>query len=135
MNAPVQPPIDIAKRIDQFVRLRDKIAEIKKRHKDELAPYNAALDQLAGMLLHHLTSIGTDTASARGVGTVYRTEKPKASIADSEAFRRHVIGSQDFDIVDWKANAPAVRAWIEENGGPPPGVNFSIEATVGVRRA
>lgn len=135
MNAHAPPPtVDIAKRVGQYVALRDKIKSIKDRHKAELAPFNEALDQLNGMLLHHLDSIGSDSATTKGVGTVYRTMNRRASIADAANFRRYVIGAEAWDLCDWKANAPAVEAFIEEHKSPPPGVNFRTEYEVGVRR-
>jgi hypothetical protein len=133
VNAPT--PIDIGKRIDQYIRLRDRISEIKKKHEAELEPYKVALEQLNTMLLNHLNTIGTDSASATGVGTVYRTEKKSASIGDQGEFRRYVIGGELWDLCDWRANTPAVEEFIKTHHTPPPGVNFSSTFVVGVRRA
>jgi hypothetical protein len=69
----------------------------------------------------------------KGVGTVFKKTSESASIADKDAFRRHVIGSQDYDLVDMKANVPAVRKHIATVGEAPPGINFSSFASLGVR--
>jgi hypothetical protein len=134
MNAPSPPPIiDMEKRVGQYVALRDKIKAIKERHSQELAPYNEALDKLGNLLLGALNTTHQDSAKT-GAGTVYKTEKKSATIADQAAFRRHVIGSQAWDLIDMKANAPAVAAFIEEHQTPPPGVNYTVHIEVGVRR-
>jgi hypothetical protein len=125
--------IDLDKRIGQYVALRDKIKTIEEKHKAELAPYKDALGKLGDLMLHHLNSINTDSTKSTS-GTVYRTMRKSASIADGDQFRRYVIGSEAFELIDWRANAPAVASFIEENGVAPPGVNYTTTFTVGVRR-
>lgn len=129
------PEFDLEKRIDQYVRLRDKIKEIKDRHKAELKPFNEGLDMLGAMLLDHLNRTKQDSANARSAGTAYRTKRQSATIADADAFRRHVIGTESWDLLDWKANATAVATFLEENKTLPPGVNYSVRDEIGVRRA
>jgi len=129
MNA----PMNIDTRVAQYVALRDKIKAIKDRHKEELAPYTETLELLNGVLLGHLNTIGADRAGT-AAGTVYKTAKKSASIADMSAFWTYVVTQGDFDMVDKKANPTAVEAYIEANGTPPPGVNFSVMDVVGVQR-
>jgi hypothetical protein len=68
-------------------------------------------------------------------GTVYRKSKNSATLSDSALFRQYVINSKSWDLLDWKANAPAVAEVVEATGTPPPGVNFSTIIDVGVRRS
>jgi hypothetical protein len=138
MNAvtPTMPQtIDMEKYIAKYLALRDKVSEMKKRHKEELAPFNEAQDMLEAMFLKHLIAVGTDSAATKGVGTVYRTTKRSATIQDATEFRKYVLENNAWDLVDLKANAPAVAAFIEEQAAPPPGVNFTQTTEVGVRRA
>jgi hypothetical protein len=133
-----QPTADepvIHKRIAQFVKLRDKIAEIKKRHEEELKPFTTALLTLNTTLLDLLNENGGDSVTVRGVGTVYRTTKRSASIADGGEFRRFVIGGELWELVDWKANAAQIAEFIEKKKTMPPGINMSSVITIGVRRA
>jgi hypothetical protein len=125
---------DIAKRIGQFVKLRDKINEIKKQQKEFLKPYNETLEQLNGVLLAHLNTVNGNSVST-DAGTAYRSEKKSASLADPEAFRKFVIANQLFDLIDWKANVTAVEDYINEKELPPPGVNYSSTFVAGVRRS
>lgn len=121
------------KRVDQFIKLRDKIKAIKEKHKEELAPFNEGLESLNSILLGHLNSVGADNVGT-ACGTVYKTAKKSASIADMDAFWTYVITQGAFDMVDKKANPTAVEEFIETNGAPPPGVNWNVVDVVGVRR-
>lgn len=132
MTAPT-PAVDINRRIQQFIELRDKIKELDQAHKDRMAPYREALDTLSGILLNHLKNINADSVAAAD-GTVYRTVKHSATIADGKVFWDFVLSNGAWDLIDKKANVTAVGDFIEEHAVPPPGVNFSSVMTVGVRR-
>jgi len=126
------PNIDT--RVAQFVKLRDKIKEIQDRHSEELKPYKETLEKLNGVLLGHLQAVGAENVGT-AAGTVYKTTKKSASIADMTAFWTYVVTQGDFDMVDKKANVTAVEAYIEEHGVQPPGINYTTKDVVGVRRA
>ena len=126
--------VPINTRIEQFVKLRDRINKENEEHAARMKPMNELLKRLNAIILEHLISTGADSVAVRGVGTAYRTVKKSASIADGAEFKRFVIDNEKWDMLDWKANANAVQAYIEENNAPPPGVNFSTVAVVGVRR-
>ena len=131
MNAPL--PNDIARRVAQYIKLRDKIAEIKDRQKTELAPYVETLGQLNAVILKHLNDNGLQQISS-DAGTAYRKSRASATLADADAFMRFVKETDAFELMDCKANAPAVEEYIEKHGSPPPGVNFTRIIDVGVRR-
>lgn len=125
---------DLAKRVEQYVQLRDKIANMEKTHKEQMKPFKDTLEQLNGALLDHLNSISGDSVKTAN-GTVYRSEKVSASVSDMSAFWTWVVTQGDFDLVDKKANVTGVRAFLEENKHLPPGVNLTTRHVVGVRRA
>ena len=125
---------DIQKRVEQYIKLRSIISAKNDEHKKSMKPLNETLEQLNSVLLQHLNDLNCNSA-ATDSGTVYRTEKKSASLADAEAFMNFVIANQAFDLLDRKANVTAVEEHIRENDAPPPGVNFSSAFVVGVRRA
>lgn len=125
----------LAKRIAQLFQMRAKIAEIKEAQKKALAPYTDAEDKLEALITEALQTMGTTSTAVRGIGTVYLGSESTASVADMDALKRHVIGSQEFDLVDFRANKVAVREWIgAHEGNTPPGVNFSTRVRLGVRK-
>lgn len=134
MNIHVDIPANIDDLVSQYVRLRDKIKEAEDAHKAKLKDAKEHLEHLNNTLLERLNQVGGESVKTSS-GTVYRTTKRSASIADGDAFRQFVITNEAFDLVDWRANANAVDDFIKEEKAPPPGVNFSTHYTVGVRRA
>jgi hypothetical protein len=134
MNVHVTVPDTIEDLVSQYIRLRDKIKEAEDAHKAKLAPAKEYLEELNGRLLQRLNDVGGESVKTAH-GTVYRTTRRSASIADGDAFRQFVINNEAFDLVDWRANANAVDDFIKEQAAPPPGVNFSTAFTVGVRRS
>lgn len=133
--APQLPPLPetIDAMVEQYVRLRDGIKKADDEHKKKLAGAKAYLAALDGALLSKLNEIGGENVKT-GFGTVYRTTRRSAVIRDGAAFRSYVINHDEYDLVDWRANAGAVDDFIKSNNVPPPGVDFSTAFTVGVRR-
>lgn len=127
-------PIDINKRVGQYVQLRDTIKKLDEEHKKKMAPYREALDNLNSVMLDHLNQIGGDNVKTEA-GTVYRTTKRAASLADKTAFWAYVVATGDFDLIDVKANVTAVTEHVDTKGAPPPGVSLSSTSVVGVRRS
>lgn len=139
------PAINIQKRAAQYIQLRDKIAEMEKAHEATLVPYKSLLQEINTDLLNHLDSQKVEAMKTE-VGTVYVYEKSSASVADAEAFMKHVIDNQDWDLIERRANVTAVKAYLDASiekakadpsvqPGLPPGVNLSRFRMVGVRRA
>jgi hypothetical protein len=129
------PPIPgtIEEMVGQYVKLRDTLKEADDQHKKKTATARAYKEKLEGGLLAKLNEIGGENVKT-GMGTVYRTTRRSAVIRDGDAFRSYVINNDEFDLIDWKANAGAVDDFIKSNSVPPPGVDFSTTFTVGVRR-
>ena len=129
-------PVDLNTRVGQYVKLRDLKTQLKDKHKAELAPIDEAMEQLEQVLLGALNAQNANSVKTAS-GTVYKSVKESASMADPAAFWSYVIASGNFDLIDKKANVTAVKAHIEDpanNGQPPPGINFSSVALPRVRR-
>lgn len=126
-----EPTID--EMVEQYVKMRDGLAKADEAHKEKTAAARQWLLDQNTRLLERLQKLGVDSA-ATPHGTAYRKSKKSATIADPAAFRRFVIGSEAWDLADWRANAPAVDEFIQANNNPPPGVNYSVMFDVGVRR-
>jgi hypothetical protein len=127
-------PLNINKLVDQYVQLRDKKRALELQHKEQLRPYSTVMEEIESLLLGHMQSAGIDSVATPG-GTAYQITKLSATIRDGSAFREWVVTNQQFDIVDWRANAKAVFGYIKSNeGNVPPGVNASSYVTLGFRR-
>jgi hypothetical protein len=127
------PTENLALRIEQFVKLRDMKKIIQDRHKEELAPINDAMEGLQQVLAQVMNTQNVDSV-ATSAGTAYLSTKDSASAADMDAFWAYCTTQGAFDMLDRKPNVTAVREYVEANGVPPPGVNYTKIVTVGVRR-
>jgi len=134
MTQAVPPKITIDQRVAQYIKLRDTIKERDDKHKEQMAPYREALEKLNAVLLQHLHTAGIESAKT-AEGTVYQTTKKSASLEDADQFMRHVIGTENWDLLERKCSLKAVEEFVNENGVLPPGVKWSSTQVVGVRRS
>lgn len=125
---------NIEKRVKQYIGMRDHIKSLEEKHKKELEPLKDIQNKLTGIIQECLQTVGAESIKT-SEGTAYTTTKYTASLADPKAFMDFVISNQNFDLLDRKANSTAVRDYVKEHGGLPPGVNLSALATIGVRRS
>jgi hypothetical protein len=125
---------DMAKRVAQYVQIRDALKRLEEDHKKKCEPLLQLQEVLAGRLrtfmeTNNLESLKTDS------GTCYTSVRYTASLQDPDAFMTYVITNGKFDLLDRRANATAVRDFIAENKAEPPGCKLNAVQSVGVRRA
>lgn len=120
--------------VAQYVKLRDTLKISDDKHKEKTAPAREYLELLNGAIRDKLTEAGADSVKTPN-GTAYKTVKKSATVSDGAVFREYVITNSAFDLVDMRANAPAVGEFIAGHDGElPPGINYSTHVEVGVRR-
>ena len=125
--------IDVDATVALYLKARDAVKSIENRHKEELAGPKKVQEILTGRLIEHMNQTNT-TQLKSAHGTCYTSVRYTASLADADAFMKHVISTQDFDLLDRRANSTAVQAYIKKNNIQPPGCNLSAHRTVGVRK-
>lgn len=69
------------------------------------------------------------------VGLVYWATHTSATVAEPTVFTDFVKQQQAWELLDTRANKTAVKKYIEDNGQPPPGVNFSSRRVFNLRSA
>jgi hypothetical protein len=120
-------------RLVQYRQLEAKIDAMEEEHKARVMPFKEAREKLRALMLKMLHDSGQDSAKT-AVGTVYRLTRTSVSLDDPTEFRRHVIGSENWDLIDWKANKSAVADYATMNEGQlPPGVKVTQMLDIGVR--
>ena len=123
--------------IELYVRARDALKESDERHKKRTAEARQWLEDQNVLIVGRLQELGVDNVKTPH-GTAYRTSKKSATVADGAAFWQFVIEhleDKTRDLIDVRANAPAVAKWIKAHEAPPPGVNYTETIVAGVRRA
>jgi hypothetical protein len=125
---------DIDKRIGQYIAVRDALKRLDEKWEAERKPLLEIQERLSGMIGAFMeTNNITDNLKSKS-GTAYLSTRYTASLADPEAFMRHVISTGDFDLLDRRANTAAVKDYVAKNNTLPPGANLNGITTVGVRR-
>jgi hypothetical protein len=124
----------VEKRVKQYIELRDVLKKMDDAHDEAKKPLVELQNLLTGWMQNFLEQAGADSVKT-SEGTCYSTTRFTASLADPEAFMAFVKTTDNFDLLDRKANVTAVKDYVSENGTLPPGVNLSSIRTVGVRRA
>jgi len=129
-----EEPVNLDALTEKVIRLRDAIKEADRKHKEKIAPAKDKLEAMENTLLAELNKLGINKFGGKH-GTVFKSSRSSATIADGSVFRDYVISNGGWDLVDWRANATAIAEHITEHHVPPPGVNFATIVTVNVRRS
>lgn len=124
---------NVGKWIDHYVKVRDKIKAVNDEHEKRIAPLVDLQNKLTGLLQGFLESTNSESVKTEH-GTCYTSTRYSASLPDAGAFMKFVIDNNQFDLLDRRANATAIRNYVESSGALPPGVNLSALRTIGVRR-
>jgi hypothetical protein len=136
MNEQIRPaevtPADL---IGEYLKLRDgkKLAE-EKMKEWMMLNYGKRLDEIEAILMDNLNNLGADSLKTER-GTCFKRVETSVTVASPAEFQRHVIGTQEWELIDFRANKTAVKSFVEENGGKtPPGVNMNQTIVLSVRR-
>lgn len=119
--------------VGRYVALRDKKEEIAKRQKDELRPYNDALDKIEAALLNYFNQSGSDSCKTPA-GTAFTSTRTSDTVADRDIFFGWVFERNAVDMLDSRCNKTAVEQYLESTGELPPGINRRVEKIVCIHR-
>ena len=125
--------MDIDQKVGQFIQLRDLKKALKTAWEDKNRKVEAAMKLIEGELSEFMRSNKVQNLASKH-GTAYRSTRYSASLQDADAFMQFVIANNQFDLLDRKANANAVRDYIEATKVEPPGCKLSALEHVGVTR-
>ena len=129
-NATVKP----ADLMDEYIGLRDQKSAAKKRFAEFCRDnYDDRMDAIEGILLNTLNAMGVDSLASDS-GTAFKKISTSVTIADGREFRRHIIGGEHWDMIDWRANATAINDLVERGEPLPPGINRNATYVVQIRR-
>ncbi len=96
------------------------------------AEFDDEMNGIETKLLDALNQTGGDSLKTKQ-GTAFKKLSTSITTADGSEFRRHVIGLEAWDIVDWRPNKTAINDMIAEGQELPPGLNRTTFYNVNVR--
>ena len=123
----------LAKKVEQFIKLRDHKTTAKKEFDKSMERINQAIDKLEGEILGSLQEQGLKNIKT-DAGTAYQNTMSSASVNDREAFEEWAEKTGNRGAMDIRANKKAIRELLDE-GVNVPGVKYSERVTIGVRRS
>ena len=121
------------KMVEVYIALRDRVAEIKERHKEELARPTLAMAKLEGMMLDLLNTSNLQSMSARA-GTFYKTTMTSCSVTEWHKTLDWIREHDVWELLEARVSKTAAASILKETGESPPGVHITTSYDVNVRR-
>ena len=136
--APAPAPAPVAmtpdRLVEMYVLLRDRVAEIKQRHKDELARPTLAMAKLEGLMLDALNASNVQSMRANQ-GTFYKINRTSCTVEDWSTVLDYIRQNNLWELLESRVSKSAVEAIVADTGAVPPGVKITTFVDVGIRRA
>jgi hypothetical protein len=117
--------MDVNDVIGKVRLVRARIEEIEARHKEELKDYIELESELLNSIMRFLQVTNQQNAKTPS-GTAYLAHKESFKVEDQAEFRHHVIGTEAWELIEWRANRTGVRAFEEKFKELPPGMTKSV---------
>lgn len=115
--------------VQEYVRLRDQKAALEAQKKE----VQAKMDAIEIKLMRAFEQMGIESLKTP-FGTAYTSTRTSASVADKEVFMEYVKAHEDWGLLEVRASKTAVEQFREMNEVLPPGVSWSQEIVVNVRK-
>jgi hypothetical protein len=124
----------LSEAVSLYIKLRDKKAAMKKEFEASIAPLNEKMDKLEAKLLEVFNTTGMESVRTE-FGTAYSSVRSSATVADRDSFISYVRSHDDWALLEVRPAKLAIEEFRSANdGGLPPGINFTEERVVNVRR-
>jgi len=120
--------------ISGVITIRDQISELKKQHKDALAPWEEKLAKLEAYLQNQLQTQGMTSFAVKGVGTAYLSNSTSCTVEDWDATLAWIKSTEAWEFLERRVSKTVVQEYMESQGETPPGVNVRTEVEVRIRR-
>ena len=119
---------------ERYLQTRKAIDDLEREHKAKLAPLKERLVAIENWFTAKAQEDGLETIKTPH-GTGYWSTHHTATVASREELFKHCRETDAWDLVESRASKTAVKSYIEANGAPPPGVNFSSTRVFNLRKA
>jgi hypothetical protein len=125
-------PEDIERRVHEYIQLRTLLKAIDAEWEAKRKDVKDLMEHVSGKIQAFLTEHNIDSVKT-AAGTPYISVRHTATLSDPAAFMEYVVRNNAFELLDRKANSPAVKAFVEKYKALPPGCNLTALQTFGCR--
>lgn len=119
---------------EKYLQVRNEIDAIEREHKTAKAKLTEKLIALENWMTAKAQEDGLETVKTPH-GTAYWSTHHTATVGSREEFFNFCKEHDAWDMVESRASKTGVKSYIEANGAPPPGVNFSSAKVFNMRKA
>jgi len=119
--------------IKQYVSMRDKLFEWKKKRDEEEAKRKAALEEIEMWLLQQADVMGVESFKT-SFGTAYKVTEEHYRIQDWDTFVEYVKETDNFQLFQKRVTKTAAKEIYSETGELPKGLDYFQEYKINVRR-
>lgn len=126
--------MNINEAIELYRKLKDKKAQLKAEYEQKAAPVQEKMDRIEGALLGLMNKSGVDSFKTQ-FGTAYKTERTRVSCSDKGAFMDFVKDNNFYELLEVRPSKAAVEEFKAGRGVLPPGLDYTSEYTVNIRKA
>lgn len=123
-----------AEMIEKYLRLRNKVTELKQKHELELQPYKEVMERIEANLLDHLGQTNLDSVKSEA-GTAFKQTVTSVTVKDWPATLDYVRENEAWDLLEARVAKNAALTVIEETDAPIPGVRIAQTQVLRVRTA
>lgn len=117
-----------------YIKLRDRIEVEGKAAKKKLAMMAELLTQIEGVLLERLNERGSTSTSTQDA-VAFVENATFCGVADWDALLGYITDNEQFQFLNKAVNKNAVSEYMaEHDGNPPPGVKWTEERQIKIRR-
>lgn len=116
---------DVNDLVGKIRQIRARIDEMEAKFKEELKPFQELEADFLNQVQNFLLQSNQQNAKTPN-GTAYLAHKESFKVEDQAEFRHHVIGTEAWELIEWRANRTGVRAFEEKNKELPPGMTKSV---------
>jgi hypothetical protein len=119
---------------ERYIAVRSEIEALEREHKAAKAKLSEKLLVLENWITAKAQEDGLETVKTPS-GTGYWSTHHTATVGSREEFFSFCKEHDAWDMVESRASKTGVKSYIEANGAPPPGVNFSSTKVFNMRKA
>jgi ATP:corrinoid adenosyltransferase len=120
--------------IEKYIAIRDRRAQRKEEFTAADLADKTMQEKIEAKLLEVFEATG-QTSCKTEFGTAYKSSRSSASVADKEIFFNYIKEQQEWPLLEIRAAKAAVEKYKEDHEALPPGISWSEEVTVNIRRS
>ena len=113
-----------AQLIKKYLECRHSITRLTDRMEKEIKPYKEGMELIENLLNEEINRLEGQSIKTKE-GTAYRSTVTSFKVADRETWFTWVVDNDHRDMLTAHVAKDAVKAWMEEGGGTPPGLNIT----------